>query len=120
MLVLKTEPEYSEEARKAKVQGTVVLSIVVTASGGQVSSVRVIRSLGLGLDERAIEAVRQWKIPRRMTVNGKLAGHPGGGRSQFQAAVDGEWPGTITAARFSARMNPVLRTGEEANEAAAS
>ena len=69
VLVLKTEPEYSEEARKAKVQGTVVLSIVVTASG-QVSSVRVIRSLGLGLDERAVEAVRQWKF-RAATVDGR-------------------------------------------------
>jgi TonB family protein len=69
-LISKTEPEYSEEARKAKVQGTVVLSIVVTASG-QVSTVRVVRSLGLGLDERAIEAVRQWKF-RAATVDGKF------------------------------------------------
>ncbi len=68
-LISKTEPEYSEEARKAKVQGTVVLSIVVGASG-QVGSVRVIRSLGLGLDERAIEAVRKWKF-RAATVAGK-------------------------------------------------
>jgi periplasmic protein TonB len=68
-LLSKTEPEYSEEARKAKIQGTVSLSIVVTASG-QVTSVRVIRSLGLGLDERAAEAVRQWKF-RPATVDGK-------------------------------------------------
>jgi protein TonB len=70
-LIAKTEPEYSEEARKAKVQGTVVLSIVVTASG-QVTSVRVVHSLGLGLDQRAIEAVRQWKF-RAATVDGKPA-----------------------------------------------
>jgi periplasmic protein TonB len=68
-LISKTEPEYSEEARKAKVQGTVTLRIVVTASG-QVGSIRVIRSLGLGLDERAIEAVRQWHF-RAATVDGK-------------------------------------------------
>jgi periplasmic protein TonB len=68
-LISKTEPEYSEEARRAKVQGTVVLSIVVGASG-QAGSVRVIRSLGLGLDERAIEAVRKWKF-RAATVAGK-------------------------------------------------
>ena len=67
-LISKTEPEYSEEARKAKVQGTVALSIVVTASG-QVTGVRVVHSLGLGLDERAIEAVRQWKF-RAATVDG--------------------------------------------------
>jgi periplasmic protein TonB len=68
-LISKTEPEYSEEARKAKVQGSVVLSIVVAASG-RVTSVRVVHSLGLGLDERAIEAVRQWKF-RAATVDGK-------------------------------------------------
>lgn len=50
-------------------QGTVVLSIVVTASG-QVTGVRVVHSLGLGLDERAIEAVRQWKF-RAATVDGR-------------------------------------------------
>lgn len=70
-LISKTEPEYSEEARKAKVQGTVVLSIVVSA-WGQVSNIRVLRSLGLGLDERAIDAVRQWKF-RAATVDGKPA-----------------------------------------------
>lgn len=60
-LLLKTEPEYSEEARTAKVQGTVVPSVVVTASG-EASNIRIIRSLGLGFDERVIDAVRQWKF----------------------------------------------------------
>jgi TonB family protein len=55
------EPEYSEEARKAKVQGSVVLAIEVDA-GGQARIVAVRQSLGLGLDERAIEAVRRWKF----------------------------------------------------------
>jgi TonB family protein len=68
-LISKKEPEYSDEARKAKIQGTVQLSVVVTASG-QVGDIRVIRSLGLGLDERAMDAVRQWKF-RAATVDGK-------------------------------------------------
>jgi len=55
------DPEFSEEARKKKVSGTVELSIVVT-SKGDVSAVRVTTSLGSGLDEKAIEAVRQWKF----------------------------------------------------------
>src|SRR5579863_5503639 len=55
------EPEYSEEARKAKYQGTVVLSIEVSPSG-LASNIKVVRSLGLGLDEKAIEAVKQWKF----------------------------------------------------------
>jgi periplasmic protein TonB len=69
LLLLRKDPEYSEEARKAKFQGTVELSIVVNAAG-QVTNVRVLRGLGMGLDERAIEAVRQWKF-RAGTVDGK-------------------------------------------------
>ena len=60
-LVFKVEPEYSEEARKAKYQGTVVLAIQV-GEDGRAHNIRVIRSLGLGLDEKAIEAVRQWRF----------------------------------------------------------
>ncbi len=55
------EPEYSEEARRAKHQGTVVLWLVV-GPDGRPRDLRVLRSLGLGLDERAMEAVRQWKF----------------------------------------------------------
>jgi protein TonB len=55
------DPEYSEEARKAKYQGTVVLWLVVSADG-KPQQIRVQRSLGMGLDEKAIEAVRQWKF----------------------------------------------------------
>jgi TonB family protein len=55
------EPEYSEEARRAKYQGTVVLWLVV-GPDGRPRDLRVLRSLGLGLDEKAVEAVRQWKF----------------------------------------------------------
>jgi len=61
IVLYKKEPEYSEEARKAKYQGTVVLYIVVDPSGRAVNP-KVVRSLGLGLDEKALEAVRQWKF----------------------------------------------------------
>jgi protein TonB len=60
-LLYKVEPEYSEEARKAKYQGTVVLYVEVDPSGKAVNP-KVIRSLGLGLDEKALEAVRKWKF----------------------------------------------------------
>jgi TonB family protein len=60
-LLFKKEPEYSEEARKAKYQGTVLLYIEVDPSG-KATNMRVVRSLGLGLDEKAMEAVRQWKF----------------------------------------------------------
>jgi len=59
--IFSPDPEYSEEARKAKYQGTVVLYVVVGADG-RPHDLRVTRSLGLGLDEKAIEAVRTWRF----------------------------------------------------------
>ena len=55
------DPQYSDEARRAKYQGTVVLWVVVGANG-KPRDVRVSRSLGMGLDEKAIEAVREWRF----------------------------------------------------------
>jgi TonB family protein len=60
-VLFKVEPEYSEEARKAKWQGTVVLSVIVDEMG-RPSHVSVQRSLGLGLDQKAIDAVSQWRF----------------------------------------------------------
>jgi len=59
--IYQPDPEYSEEARKAKYQGTVVLWCVVDPNG-RVTDVRVQRSLGMGLDEKAMEAVKMWKF----------------------------------------------------------
>jgi TonB family protein len=58
-LVHKVEPEYSEDARKAKYAGTVVLYIEIDPTGHP-TNIRVQRSLGMGLDEKAMEAVRKW------------------------------------------------------------
>jgi len=55
------EPDYSEEARKAKYQGMVILQVVVDADGRS-RDIRVARSAGMGLDEKAIEAVRHWRF----------------------------------------------------------
>ena len=60
-VLFKVEPEYSEEARKAKWQGTVVLTVIVDEAG-RPSHVSVLRSLGLGLDQKAIDAVSQWRF----------------------------------------------------------
>jgi periplasmic protein TonB len=60
-LLYKVEPEYSEEARKAKYQGVVLLYVEVDPTG-RAQNVRVLHSLGLGLDEKAIDAVRKWKF----------------------------------------------------------
>jgi periplasmic protein TonB len=59
------DPDYSEEARKAKYQGTVVLWLIVDP-GGRPRDVKVARSLGMGLDQKAIEAVRKWTFEPAM------------------------------------------------------
>jgi TonB family protein len=61
LVVSNPPPEYSEEARRDHVEGVVKLGMVVT-SEGNVTLIHVLRSLGHGLDEKAIEAVRQWKF----------------------------------------------------------
>jgi TonB family protein len=61
LLLSKVEPEYSEEARKAKLEGTVKLGGVVNTAGIAVD-LKVVNSLGLGLDEQAVRAVRQWRF----------------------------------------------------------
>ncbi len=59
--IYKIEPEYSEEARKAKYSGTVLLSIIIDADGNT-RDIHVVRPLGLGLDQKAIEAVSKWRF----------------------------------------------------------
>jgi len=61
VITSKIDPEYSEQARKAKYSGTVTLDVGVDAEG-RVTSLRVIKSLGMGLDEKAMEAVTKWKF----------------------------------------------------------
>jgi TonB family protein len=69
-VIYQPEPEFSEEARKAKYQGICTLALVVGVDG-RPSNIRVQSSLGMGLDEKAIEAVRNWKFEPAMKD-----GHP--------------------------------------------
>lgn len=55
------EPEFSEEARRSKYQGEVTLLATIGADG-RTRDLRVVRSLGMGLDEKALEAVRTWRF----------------------------------------------------------
>jgi TonB family protein len=68
-VIYQTDPEFSEEARKAKYQGTCVLGLVVDANGHP-TAIRVLSALGMGLDEKAIESVKNWKFEP-----GKKDGH---------------------------------------------
>jgi TonB family protein len=60
-LISKVEPKYSEEAREAKVQGRVVLGVVIDAKG-RPENVKVVKGLEPSLDAKAVEAVKQWKF----------------------------------------------------------
>src|SRR5215469_8986172 len=68
--IYKPDPEFSEEARKAKFQGTCTLALIVGIDG-RPSDIHVVSSLGMGLDEKAIEAVKNWKFQPAMKD-----GHP--------------------------------------------
>jgi len=74
------EPEFSEEARKAKYQGTCTLALIVGIDG-RPTDIHVVSSLGMGLDEKAIEAVRNWRFEPAMKD-----GHPV--RVPIQVEVD--------------------------------
>jgi TonB family protein len=78
VVVLKVDPEYSEDARKAKFSGTVLLSVIVDKDG-QTRDIHVVRSLGMGLDEKAIEAVQKWRFKP-----GTKGGQPVNVRAQIE------------------------------------
>jgi TonB family protein len=69
-VIFNPEPSFSEEARKAKYQGVVMLYVVV-GKDGHTYDIRVAQSLGMGLDEKAIEAVTRWRFRP-----GMLGGQP--------------------------------------------
>jgi len=69
-VISQVDPEFSEEARKAKFQGVCTLMLVVDAHGNP-TNIRVANSLGMGLDEKAIEAAKKWRFEPAMKD-----GHP--------------------------------------------
>lgn len=60
-LIYSVDPEFSDEARRAKYQGIVVVSLIVDAQGNP-QHVRISRPLGMGLDQKALDAVRQYRF----------------------------------------------------------
>ena len=68
-LISKVEPQYTEEARMAKYQGTAVISVTIDPEG-KAQNMRVVRGLGLGLDDQAMKAISQW-VFKPGTQNGQ-------------------------------------------------
>jgi periplasmic protein TonB len=69
-LIYKVDPEFSEEARKAKFMGIVLVNLIVDTHG-MPQNVHILRGVGMGLDEKAVEAVRQYRFKPAME-----SGHP--------------------------------------------
>ena len=64
------DPKYSEEARKAKYSGIVVLQVIITPDG-RATDIHVVKGPGLGLEDKAIEAVKQWRFKPAPGPSGK-------------------------------------------------
>jgi TonB family protein len=60
-VVRQLDPQFSEEARSAKYQGTINLAMVVDKTG-QTRNIRIMRPIGMGLDQKAVEAVSRWQF----------------------------------------------------------
>ncbi len=65
VVLYQVEPEFSEEARKAKFSGSVTVYLYIEPDGTP-SHVRVVQGVGMGLDEKAVEAVRQYRFKPAM------------------------------------------------------
>jgi len=61
VLLSKIEPEFTEQARKARYEGTAVLYIQIDPTG-QATKMKVVKGVGLGLEQKAMEAVAKWKF----------------------------------------------------------
>jgi len=64
------DPKYSEEARKAKYQGTVYVQGTVTVDG-RITDIEIVKGPGLGLEEKTIEGLKDWRCKAAMGPNGK-------------------------------------------------
>lgn len=64
------QPEYSQKTRKAKIEGTVLLDVTVTTDG-QIANPVVLKGADVGLNDRALEWVRHWKMKPASGPDGK-------------------------------------------------
>jgi len=61
IVISKTEPQYTKEALAAKIEGDVILSMMI-GTDGVPSDIKLVRGLGMGLDENAVECLKQWRF----------------------------------------------------------
>ena len=71
-LIFAPDPEFTEKARRAKYQGVCVIALIIDAQGNP-ERVQVVRHLGMGLDKKAVEAVKQYKFKPAMRFGSPVA-----------------------------------------------
>jgi TonB family protein len=76
--ISKVAPEYTKEATEAKLTGSVILSLIVNTDG-KAEQIKVVKSLGMGLDEKAVESVEKWRF-----LPGKNNGVPINAKAQIE------------------------------------
>ena len=69
MAITRVDPQYTELARKARIEGIVIIEAIIDPSGN-VTDARVLKPLPLGLDQAALDAVKRWKF-KPGTLNGQ-------------------------------------------------
>ena len=89
-ILQEVKPDYTDEARRRGLTGDVVLEIIVR-SDGRVGNVRLLRGLGSGLDQRAIDAVRQWRSFSGTSIR-NARGRPCRSRRRVSTAMNCLWP----------------------------
>jgi protein TonB len=67
--IVAPQPQYTEIARKARVQGVVIVQAIINKQG-DVTNVKILKGLAMGLDTEAVKAIKQWKF-KPATLNGK-------------------------------------------------
>ena len=103
-VISKTDPIYSEEARRAHIQSSVLLSIVVNANG-TAEDIRVLTGAGFGLDERAVESVEKWHFNPGTFLGGVV-------KVRAQVAVNFNFsPGPVKSSQPRTRLNFKLSQG---------
>ena len=71
-LIFSPDPQYSEEARQAKYQGVCIIALIVDTQGNP-TRVQVVRHLGMGLDQKAVEAVKAYRFEPAMRFGKPVA-----------------------------------------------
>jgi TonB family protein len=113
-IIRRTDPQYTKEALGAKIEGNVILSSVIGVDGAP-SDIKLVRGLGMGLDEKAVECLKQWRFSPAtdrgkpvsttvtIAVNFRSLGRESSNR-QHVASLDGRASVPIRSRHF--RLNP--------------